>query len=82
VLVSVRKCVVDEREGGCMVFSRADLSTLSTTYMSDDAQMLSRTMARARANSDCESINLSTMELWNSLPDNLRHLDLCLGQFR
>ena len=29
-----------------MVFSRADLSTLSTTYMSDDAQMLSRTMAR------------------------------------
>jgi len=29
-----------------------------------------------------ESINLGTMELWNSLPDNLRYLDLSLGQFR
>ena len=31
-----------------------------------------------------ESINLSTMELWNNLPvpDNLRHLDLSLGHFR
>ena len=25
-----------------------------------------------------ESINLCTMEIWNSLPDNLRHLDLSL----
>jgi len=27
-------------------------------------------------------MNLSTVELYNSLPDNLRHLDLSLGQFR
>jgi len=38
--------------------------------------------AMAREQILTESINLSTMELWNSLPDNLRHLDLSLGQFR
>jgi len=40
--------------------------------------------AMARKQILTESINLylSTMELWNSLPDNFRHLDLSLGQFR
>ena len=36
--------------------------------------------AMAREQILTESINLSTMELWNSLPDNLRHLNLSLGQ--
>ena len=38
--------------------------------------------AMAREQILTESINPSTMELWNSLPDNLRHLDLSHGQFR
>jgi len=34
--------------------------------------------AMAREQILTESINLCTMEIWNSLPDNLRHLDLSL----
>jgi len=44
--------------------------------------MLKCCPAVAREQILTESINLSTMELWNSLPDNLRHLDLSLAQFR
>ena len=38
--------------------------------------------AMAREQILTESINLSIMELWSSLPGNLHHLDLSLGQFR
>jgi len=62
----------------CPFFPSADLSTLSTTHalVGSDA-----VLQWLREQILTESINLSTMELWNSLPDNLRHLDLSVVQF-
>ena len=51
-------------------------------HLSDDASLDAVLQYMAREQILSESINLGTMELWNSLPDNLRHLDLSLGQFR
>ena len=46
-------------------------------HLSDDVQICFPAMAREQILT--ESINLSTMEQWNCLPDNLRNLDLSLG---